>query len=301
MKTNDFIKALLIMLIWGVNFVAIKVGLRHIPPFALGALRFAAVAFPAMLFVPRPRLPLRWLLAYALTISFGQFTFLFIGMRVGMPAGLASLVLQVSAPFTVIFSAYFFKEPVKIHQVLGMLVSTTGLVCLATYSLAQRTPNAAEVSLIGFMLVVLAGALWALGNVASKRIARSTPVPLLSLVVWSAPVVVPLFALSALWFEGADVFTRVAQQFVWQDAAAIAYLAYLATIVGYVLWGNLLARYPAPLVAPMTLMVPPIGLSAGFLLLGERLSAWQLAGIVLVMAGLLLNVFGARLRLFNRT
>lgn len=299
MKTNDLIKALLIVLIWGANFVAIKIGLHHIPPFALGALRFTAVAFPAVLLVPRPRLPWRWLLAYALTISFGQFALLFVGMRMGMPAGLASLVLQVSAPFTVIFSAYFFKESVKIYQVLGMLLSAIGLVCLAVYSLAQRSPNAAEVSLIGFMLTIAAGASWALGNVANKRIARVTPVPLLSLVVWGALAVAPLFTACALWFEGADVFNCVAQQFVWQDAAAIAYIAYFATIVGYVLWGGLLSRYPAPVVAPLTLMVPPVGLSAGFVMLGERVSMWQLAGIALVMAGLLLNVFGQRL--FQKT
>ncbi|AXF86719.1 putative amino-acid metabolite efflux pump [Ephemeroptericola cinctiostellae] len=292
MSALDMGRALLIVLIWGVNFVAIKIGLQHIPPFALGALRFAAVALPAVFFVARPRLPWRWLFAYALCISFGQFAFLFIGMRLGMPAGLASLVLQVSAPFTLIFSAYFFKESVKSHQIIGMLISAVGLVCLASYSLAQRSPSQSEVSWIGFTLTVCAGASWALGNVVNKHIARSSPVPLLNLVIWGALVVLPFFTISALWFEGLDVFARIAVQFTWQDVAAIAYIAYLATIVGYVLWGGLLARYPASWIAPITLMVPPIGLTAGFVLLNEHLMGWQIFGIVVVMVGLLFNVLG---------
>ena len=292
MSALDIGRALLIVLIWGMNFVAIKIGLQHIPPFALGALRFAAVALPAVFFIARPNVPWRWLFAYALCISFGQFAFLFMGMRLGMPTGLASLVLQVAAPFTLIFSAYFFKESVKTHQIIGMLISAMGLLCLASYSLAQRAPNQSEVSWVGFTLTVCAGASWALGNIAGRRIAHSSPVPLLNLVIWGALMVIPFFTLSALWFEGLDVFARAAEQLAWQDVAAIAYIAYLATIVGYVLWGGLLARYPASWIAPITLMVPPIGLTAGFIVLHEHLMGGQIIGIVVIMTGLLFNVWG---------
>lgn len=67
------------------------------PPLLLAGLRFLLVAFPAIFFVARPKVPLTLLLGYGLTISFGQFAFLFCAIKFGMPAGLASLVLQAQA------------------------------------------------------------------------------------------------------------------------------------------------------------------------------------------------------------
>lgn len=296
MKPRDITLALLLVAIWGANFTAIKVALEHTPPFALAALRFAAVAFPAVLWVARPRLPWRWLAAYALCTSFGQFALLFVAMRSGMPAGLASVVLQVAAPFTVLFSAWLLAEPVRRHQLLGMALAALGLVVLGQHALQQQAHAGAALTGLGFALTVAAGASWALGNVVNKHIAHATPTPILGLVVWGGLLVAPLFALCALWLEGADVFTQVTQRFTWQDAAAIAYIAYLASIVGYVIWGNLLARYPASSVAPLSLLVPPIGLGVGASVLGEALHPQQWLGIAVVMAALLLIVFGARWR-----
>ena len=97
MSPKDLLSALIVILAWGVNFVVVKVGLHGVPPMLLGALRFTLVAFPAVFFVKRPAIPFRWLFAYGATISLGQFVLLFYAMSVGMPAGLASLVLQAQA------------------------------------------------------------------------------------------------------------------------------------------------------------------------------------------------------------
>src|SRR5690349_22458463 len=105
MSPRDLLLALVVVIAWGVNFVVIKVGLHGVPPMLLGALRFTLAAIPAVFFVKRPNVPLFWLLAYGLSISLGQFAFLFYAMYVGMPAGLASLVLQAQAFFTMIFAA----------------------------------------------------------------------------------------------------------------------------------------------------------------------------------------------------
>ncbi len=92
MSFRDRLLALTIVLVWGVNFVVIKVGLQGMPPLLLAGLRFALVALPAVFFIKRPQLPLKWLMAYGLTISFGQFTLLFWALNVGLAAGLASLL-----------------------------------------------------------------------------------------------------------------------------------------------------------------------------------------------------------------
>lgn len=108
MTRKDGLLALMVVVVWGLNFVVIKLGLHNMPPLMLAGLRFMLVAFPALLFVSRPAIPLRLLLGYGLTISFGQFAFLFCAIGLGMPAGLASLVLQAQAFFTIILGAFVF-------------------------------------------------------------------------------------------------------------------------------------------------------------------------------------------------
>jgi len=272
-----------VLLVWGVNFVVIKVGLRGVPPMLLGALRFLLAAFPAVLLVPRPRLPLRWLVAYGATIGLGQFAFLFTAMHVGMPAGLASLVLQAQAFFTLLFAAVFLGERWHLHNLAGLVLAAGGLALLGAAGGPARVPP------LGFALTLCAAACWALGNVVTKR---AGSVNLLGLVVWGALVPpIPFLALS-LALDGP---ARVLGALAGLDGSAlfaVAYLAWGATLVGYTLWGRLLSRHPTHRIAPLSLLVPVVGLASAALLLGEGLSARQALGGALVMAGLLVHVFG---------
>ncbi|MEB0138310.1 MULTISPECIES: EamA family transporter [unclassified Undibacterium] len=289
LSPRHLLTALTVIILWGMNFVVIKIGLKGIPPFLMGSLRFALVAFPAILFIPRPRVPLRLLIGYALAISLGQFAFLFSAMAVGMPAGLASLVLQAQAFFTVGFSALVFGDKLRASNLCGMLVAALGLLLLASASLSNAT---APVSLPGFLLTLCAALSWAAGNVINKKIG---PTAVLSLVSWSALVpILPFFALS--WcFEGWPLIHSSLVNLSLPSALTIVYLAFAATLIGYTLWGKLLGALPTHLVAPLTLMVPVIGLTAAWLLLGEALSARQIGGALVIMLGLLINVFGQRL------
>jgi len=272
---------------WGVNFVVIKVGLAGVPPLLLGALRFTLAAFPAVLFIPRPRVALRWVVAYGATICVGQFAFLFSAMHLGMPAGLASLVLQAQAFFTIGIATVVLGERWHLHGALGLALAGGGLWIIG----AAR--GAGEVPLVGLALTLCAGLSWAAGNVITKRMG---PVDLLSLVVWSALVApLPFLALS-LAIEGPDRIAASLAGLGWRSAAAVAYLAFVATLLGYTLWGRLLARHSTHRIAPLTLLVPVIGLLSASLFLDEVLGPAQWAGGALVMAGLLVNVLGGRAR-----
>lgn len=281
--------AAIVILLWGMNFVVIKIGLKGIPPFLMGALRFILVAFPAILFLPRPKVPLKLLLAYAMFISLGQFAFLFSAMAVGMPAGLASLVLQAQAFFTVGLSAMVFGDKLRPSNLLGMLIASTGLILLGSASISS---SASQVTLAGLALTLCAAFSWASGNVINKKIGVTN---VLSLVSWSALVpILPFFLLSYI-FEGGDVIVQSLQNMSLSSGLTIVYLAVAATLIGYTLWGKLLASLPTHLVAPLTLMVPVVGLTAAWVLLDEALNQTQLLGAATVMAGLLINVFGTKL------
>ena len=168
MPPRDRLLAAFVAVLWGANFLAIHVGLQHFPPLFLAALRFAVIALPTVLFVPRPQVRLRWLLGYGLGFGTLQFLFLFVAMDVGMPTGLASLVLQASAPFTVVLGAVLLRERLTVRQGVGIGLAVLGLAAIAV----ARAQTAALVP----VLLTLAGALgWALGNLCSRLAAPPEP------------------------------------------------------------------------------------------------------------------------------
>jgi O-acetylserine/cysteine efflux transporter len=285
LRPADLGLALMVVVAWGLNFVVMKTGLAHLPPMLLGALRFSLAAFPALLFVPRPELPFKFFLAYGLTASVGQFAFLFSAIAVGMPTGLASLVLQSQAFFTLVLAAVFLKEHWGGHQLAGLGLAGVGLALIGS-------AHGAHMPLLGFGLTLAAASMWASSNVVTRVIGARGPINQLGLVVWGSLVPPIPFALLSLWLEGPHRIADAMAQFNLLDLAALAYLAWVATLFGYGIWTRLLTRYPVNQVAPFSLLVPVVGLTTGWLVYGEALQAIHFAGAALLMAGLAVNVWG---------
>lgn len=279
MNRTHSLLAVAVAVIWGLNFIAIHASLQHFPPFFLVALRWLVIALPTLLLIPRPAVPLRYLIGYGLGFGLLQFLFLYWGMALGMPAGLASLVLQCSAPFTVLLAAIFTGESLRAQRLLGIALACAGLAVVAS----QRS---GVEELWPFFLVVLGGLSWALGNVASRQARTSKP---LHFMLWMS-VVPPLpMMLIALGVEGSE---RILDSLLtaWQAPWAVAGLLYtciLATIVGSGIWTWLLSRHPASAVAPFSMLVPVFGMSAAALLLGQQPALLEWLGGLLVMIGVL--------------
>ncbi|MEW5561034.1 O-acetylserine/cysteine exporter [Enterobacter asburiae] len=292
MTRKDGLLALLVVVVWGLNFVVIKLGLHNMPPLMLAGLRFMLVAVPAIFFVARPKIPLSLLLGYGLTISFGQFAFLFCAIKSGMPAGLASLVLQAQAFFTIILGAFVFGERLQGKQLAGITLAVFGVLVLIEASL-----NGQHVAILGFFLTLAAAFSWACGNIFNKKIMQHEARPaVMSLVVWSALIPILPFMLASYLLEGPTAMVQSLVNIDLTTILSLVYLAFVATIIGYGIWGSLLGRYETWRVAPLSLLVPVVGIASAALLLGETLSTLQLLGALLIMAGLYINVFGLRIR-----
>ncbi|MBM9468523.1 EamA family transporter [Nakamurella leprariae] len=275
MRPRDLLLAVLVPLIWGVNFVFVDRGLDDMPPFAFVALRFVLVCIPAIFFVKRPGVgfwPVVWI---GMSISAAQFGLLFLGMHLGVPAGLAPLVLQAQVLFTVLLAALTLKEIPTRWQLLGIGVGAVGLLVVAI--------GRGQVAPVLPLLIVIAAALaWAIGNVLTRRVKAASG---LSLVVWSGLVVpVPMLAMSLI-FEGHDVIARVAHDLTWWGVAGVAFTAYAASLLGYGMWNTLLARYPASMVGPFAMLVPVIGFLAAWVVLDELPTTVEVIGGVLLLAG----------------
>ncbi|GGX18200.1 EamA family transporter [Undibacterium macrobrachii] len=289
LKPIHLITPFIVIVLWGMNFVVIKIGLKGIPPLLLAALRFTFVAFPAIFFLAKPKVELKWLVIYATTISFAQFAFLFSAIAVGMPAGLASLVLQAQAFFTVGLAALIFGDRLKPSNVIGIFIASLGLLLLGSASI---TNSATQVSVAGFGLTLCAALSWACGNIVSKKMGA---VNMLSLVAWSALLpIIPFLLLSCL-MDGVTVVWHSLTHISLTAVLAILYLSGAASLIGYTLWGKLLAALPTHVVAPLSLLVPVVGLTSAWLILDESLNQTQMIGAMIVMAGLLFNVFGQKL------
>ena len=290
MSNKDMLIALCIVLAWGVNFVFIAWGLEGMPPLLMGCLRFLLVASVGSLFFKRPNIPFIWWVAYAIPISFLQFTFLFSAMAFGMPAGLASLALQAQALFTLLFAFVILNEAIKGYQIVAIIVAVAGLSLIAL-SHGPQTMTA-----IGFALTMAGAASWAMGNICNRTISNRGYNANVNLIVWSAWVPPIPFLISSLWFEGSEQIVYSLVNFGWQSVISLLYLAVFATIIGYGLWSYLLSRYPAAQIAPLSLGVPIVGLASANILLNESITPLQWSGTVLVLAGLLMNTFGSRFK-----
>ena len=288
LRSKDLLLILTVIVVWGVNFAVIKVGVADVPPLLLGGLRFLLAAFPAVLFLRAPKVPLRLYILYGMTISVGQFSLLFTAIHMGMPTGLASLVLQSQAFFTMVFAAFWLKEQWRANQLAGLVLAAGGLVLIGS-------AHGLSMPLAGFMMTIGAAAMWACGNIVTRAVGRYGPMNQLAFVVWASLVPpLPLLLLSA-WLEGPQAMATAVTHFSGTAFAALAYLAWAATLFGYGVWTALLSRYPANRIAPFSLLVPVVGLTTGWLVFGEVLKPVHFAGGALLMAGLLVNLFGARL------
>ena len=247
--------------------------LADLPPFVLAALRFLLASVPVAFFVARPAMPSRDLVAYGFAIGVCQFGLLFLGMKLGMPAGLSSLVIQLQVFFTIALGVAFLGDRLSRMNVLAA---------------------GASVTLVGFLLVVAAAVAWAIGNIIAKRAAGHYRVDGFSVVVWSSLVPpLPLAALSWLFEGGPAIIDSIKNAGV-TTWASVLFLAWGATLFGYVTWNRLLHRYPTALISPFALLIPVSGLASGAIFLGESLTPMQAAGAALVLAGLAVTVFGNR-------
>lgn len=256
------------------------------PPILLCALRFFLAAIPGVFFLPRPRAPWRLLLAYGLFTFASQFSLLFLGMKLGMPPGLASLVMQVQAFFTIGLAAFFLNDRPTPWKIAGALVSFSGIMLVAGKS-------GGEVTLLGLLLTLMASFSWGAGNIFSKKIG---PTPPLALVVWGSLVAFPVVALLSLAIDGPDTILASLRHISWAAAGSVAYIVYVSTLVCYSLWSWLLNRLPTATIAPFTLLVPIFGFLSSMLILGEALPLWKILASLLVILGLCLNLLEPRLK-----
>ncbi len=279
MTPRHLLLAVLVVAIWGTNFVVIKAALTTLPPLLFAALRFTLAFAPAALFVARPNMPWLTLAVYGVLIG-SQFGLMFIAMRADITPGLASLVIQTQVFFTIGLAMLFNRERLKHMQIVALALAAVGLMVIALHTDAATTP-------LGLALVLAAALCWAAGNTVAQRVGK---VPVLGFMVWSSLFAAPPLLALSLLLEGPGAIAQGLVTAGWGAWSAVLWQSLGNTLFGYGAWAWLMARYPAATVSPMALLVPVFGMGASALLLAEALPAWKLGAAALVIGGLALNL-----------
>ena len=275
MKARDVALAVLVAVIWGAAFVETRIALDSFSAPQLTALRFVIAALPAIV-VSRPPIAVSALVAIGFTLFTGQFLLQFFAIAGGMPPGLASVIVQTQALFTVLLAAIILGERPAPRQLAGMTVALAGVVLIASTVGESLTA-------LGLALGLGSAMSWAVGNILVKRVPRGEMFPL---VVWLSLVPpLPSLVLSAA-LDGPTAVVHAVAAASWASLGAAVYLGVVATIFAYAVWGDLLRRYTAASVAPFALLVPVVGALSSSAVFGERFGPRRLLGMAAVLIGL---------------
>jgi len=271
MQPTDLIQALVVVVIWGLNFVVVKTAVGEIPPLALTVLRFAAVAILVVPFFRPSRDQFQRILGLAIVMGPGHFGLLFVGLG-GADAATAALMIQLGVPFSAILAVLVFSDRLGRVQGLGMVMAFTGAALLA------GEPQGGTPLALGALLV--SAFCWAWANILIKK---SPDIPPMTIIGWISLLSIPVLAgMSAMFETGQLDAIRNAGIKTW---GALAYIVLASSIVAYYLWYRLIARLRVNKVVPFTLLAPTIGVAAGVLILGESFTLYKVTGGVLTMAG----------------
>ncbi|HHH0661353.1 TPA: EamA family transporter [Yersinia enterocolitica] len=285
MKLTDFLIALLSTAIWGVNFSIIKLGLITADPLILAGIRFTLCALPAVFFIKKPDTSWRYIIGYGLLFGIGLWGIVNLGIKAGVSAGIASLVLQFGAFFTMVLGAFLFHENLSKYQYIGIIVALLGLTSIIFIS-------DGSVTFIGLALVLCGAVVWGLVSIIIKK---SDTKKVFSFLVWSSlfsPI--PLFILSYL-FNGPSGFTELAIHFNTTTLFSILFQVYPNTLFAYWVWNSLLTKYPVSVVAPLSLLVPIFGMLGSVMIFNESIPSGKIIAMVFIISGLIIGLYGKRL------
>lgn len=285
MKPLHVVLAVLITAIWGVNFSVIKLGLATVDPLILAGIRFSLCALPAILFIRKPDVAWRYLIGYGLVFGIGLWGVVNLGIKAGLSAGIASLVLQFSAFFTLLLGGWVFKEALTRFQILGMLIALAGLFCIITIS-------DGSVSLTGVLLVLVGAGSWSVANLISKK---ANTKDVFGFLVWSSAFApIPLFALDYA-VNGSAGYTTFVSQVNTTAVLSILFQVYPNTLFAYWIWNSLLKTYPVSTVAPLSLLVPIFGMLGSVVVFNESVPVSKVLAVVLIVLGLAVGLYGQRI------
>jgi O-acetylserine/cysteine efflux transporter len=276
MTKKDICISLALMCLWGFNFSAIKLGAMQTDPILLTALRFTFAIFPAIFFVRKPPEAARYLIAYGLIFGLGVWGMMVWSINLGVSAGMAGLLLDMSIISSLVIGYFLFKEKVSPNKLFGAALAVVGL-------LLSLVLTDGSVPLRALPLTLIAALSWSLMAFVVKK---SKTRHVFAFSVWGmlfAPLPLILFAYIS---KGTQPFLDLPSQLNGQVWFSILFQAYPTTLLGYWVWNKLTIKYPLSTMAPFTLLTPIFGLIGSVVFYNEGVTLIKLLCFALILGGM---------------
>ena len=280
MTPAQIVFAVLVPLLWGFQFVVIKIGLTAFPPLFFVGLRFAAVASILLPFVGWPsRRELGRMIVISIFTGGLNFGLVFSGLALGS-SSVAGIAIQLTTPFTLILAWPLLGERPSLRVIFGVALAFGGV------ALSVANPGAA-MRLFPILLIIGSGLAMATGTVLTKRFGPFTP---LKLMAWMSLFTVPQVLTASAFLEHGQIASlHHASLLSW---IAFAYTVLFGAIIGYGLWFWLIARCSMTRIAPFALLQTVFAVISGVIVLREPLTVTLVAGAMICIAGVALTQSG---------
>ena len=276
MGLKDFALLFLVCLGWAAHTVVGKIVVSGmgVPPLFYAAVRFAIVALAALPWlIPAPR-P-RWRLALVgFLMGGGGFALFFQGIQTASPSA-ASIVLQLGIPITALLSLAMLGERLDRRRGFGITLTFLGVV------LVIWDPIGFQVS-VGLLFILGTAVAAAVASVMMKQIVGVRP---MQLQAWAGVTSVLPLCLLSFGLE-TDQLAR-AQSAGWPFMAAVLFSALFVSLVTHTIFYGLILKYPANLIAPLTVMNPLLTVILGILVTGDPFGPRMAVGASLAVLGVL--------------
>ena len=280
MNNRDLLLGIFVMIIWGLNFSVIKLGVSEINPLLLTALRFSFAVLPAVFFVKRPQVKWRYLVSYGLVFAIGVWGMGSWSIQAGLSAGMASVLLQMNVVISLLVGYFLLKETVAPIKVIGSIVAIFGLALSVSVT-------DGSVTALGLLFILSAALSWSITSIIVKKAATKE---VFAFSIWGmlfAPL--PLFAL-ALLHSGPEQLLALTSLGKGSVIFSVLFQAYPVTLFGYWVWNRLIVKYPLSTVAPLTFLVPIFGLLGSAIFYQEQIGLVKALACLLIITGLIIGL-----------
>ena len=283
MNAKHVVMAFFIVVLWGLNFVALKIAVLSLPPIFLAGLRFLLISIPWIFFVEKPKVSKRQFITLPITLGVLQYSLLYYGMSTGLSAGLSAVILQTQSFFTVIMSTILIKEKPRLNEILGLLIGALGVMILLIN-------NNGDFKIEAVLIILAAAISWGIANIQLKNLGN---VNMVSFLIWISPFAAIVLFIISFILEYDLVLNIDFSNVEIKVILSIFYTAYLSTVIGFTMWQYLLNKYKSVQITPYGLLVPVTGSIFGYIILSEVLEIYQIiAGIVIIIGLMVISLRG---------
>ena len=283
MNAKHVVMAFFIVVLWGLNFVALKIAVLSLPPIFLAGLRFLLISIPWIFFVEKPKVSEKQFITLPITLGVLQYSLLYYGMSTGLSAGLSAVILQTQSFFTVIMSTILIKEKPRLNEILGLLIGALGVMILLIN-------NNGDFKIEAVLIILAAAISWGIANIQLKNLGN---VNMVSFLIWISPFAAIVLFIISFILEYDLVLNIDFSNVEIKVFLSIFYTAYLSTVIGFTMWQYLLNKYKSVQITPYGLLVPVTGSIFGYIILSEVLEIYQIiAGIVIIIGLMVISLRG---------